>query len=139
MDALLQSSIPAEAIHIAVSPFCRAIRSANANFSTLSVFEGVNLGEIRDMALAIHRNVVHNLRDIIEEMHEHVNDGVLPAQASVIINNSVLLSGVANPVLNLMFRHIPRRVHLSTTFVSEMLLPELQLETMSTSSILSLG
>lgn len=81
-----------------------------------------------------------NLRVVVEEMHEHVRNSQLPEKEPVPLTNNLILGAVANPVhLNLMFRHIPRRVHLSTTFIGELLMPELKLTPLSSSAILSLG
>ncbi|CAH0404197.1 unnamed protein product [Chilo suppressalis] len=73
-------------------------------------------------------------------MHEHVREGILPEKIPTPQTNNLLIGAVANPVnLNLMFEHIPRRVHLSLLFVGELLLPELTLEAISPSTLLSLG
>lgn len=140
LDALLGTEIPPEIIHQSVAPYCVAHRGVNANYSRVSLFEGLNIGALRDDLMDVHRNVMPNLRLISEEMHEHVRNSRLPESEPVPLTGNILLGAIANPVhLNLMFSHIPRRVHLSTTFVGELLLPELDLSPMSASGILSLG
>lgn len=103
LDELTGCDIPIEQIHMNVSAFCNTERAHNANFSRISLFEGLNLGEIRDDLIAMHRDVIPNVRELFEEMDEHSLNGRLPEKYPIQINNTVLLGAISNPVnLNLM-------------------------------------